>query len=132
MKKMDEAEDLHEYLDNLKLLVKEYVSLQKQHIKLSAIQHTAKFGAALLERLIAFILFALIVLFAALTLGFWLSRLTGSLVAGFGIVTILLIISVILLHAGRRTLLVNPLLGSLIRKLQEHSSGRNNSGSDEK
>lgn len=131
MKKTAEAEDLQSYLENMKQLITEYILLQKQAMRLSAIRYMAKFGGAILERLVGFILIALVTLFAAITLGFWLSSITGSLTAGFGLVTIGLILLAILIHLGRNRLFVNPLVNTLITKLHEHPS-ENHQSTDEK
>jgi F0F1-type ATP synthase assembly protein I len=66
----------------------------------------------------AFLAF-LVLIFAGLVLGFWLSELTQSYVKGFGITTIILILFFIFIAVFREKLFVNPIIRSIILRARE-------------
>ncbi len=79
----------------------------------------------------AFIAF-LVLIFAGLVLGFWLSDLTQSYVKGFGITTIILIVLFVVIALLREKLFVNPIIRSIIiRAREEVKMGKSDSDDEE-
>jgi hypothetical protein len=52
-----------------------------------------------------------------LTLGFWLSQLTGSYVAGFGYTSLAIILLIALIFAFRKILFLNPIISVSIKRI---------------
>lgn len=129
-KKTEEPEDLKQFAENMEELIREYISLQKQTARLTAIQYLAKAGGAVLDGVIGFILLCMVLLFGAITMGFWLSRLTGSYVSGFGLLSLILLVIAIILHLCRKILFVNPVLHNLVKKLYAGSGSQNKSNEE--
>lgn len=122
--KTEEPEDLQQFAANIKKLVKDYFSLQKQVARLTLIQYLAKAGGAVIDSVIGFVLMCMVLVFGAITLGFWLSELTGSYVRGFGFLTLILLVVAVVLHLCRKILFVNPVLHNLVKKLHEDAGGQ--------
>jgi hypothetical protein len=110
----------------MKQLAEEYYSLQKQTARLSLIRYLAKAGGATMDGLIRFVLVSAVVVFGAVTGALWLGKITGNLVTGFGLMTILLLILSLVIHALRKALFVNPLVHHLVRKLHKDTERSDN------
>jgi hypothetical protein len=130
MNKVEEPVNLSELAENMKRLVEEYYSLQKKTAGLTLIRYLAKTGGATMDGVIRVILVAAVFVFASVTCALWLGKITGSLVNGFGLMTIILLILSLIIHALRKSLFVNPLVHRLIRKLYNDTE-RSNTDYDE-
>ena len=130
MNKIEEPGNLSELAENMKQLAEDYYSLQKETARLTLIRYLAKAGGATMDGLVRFVLIAAILVFGAVTGALWLGKITGSLVSGFGLITILLLILSVIIHALRKSLFVNPLVHRLVRKLHNDTE-RSNTDYDE-
>jgi hypothetical protein len=62
------------------------------------------------------LLFGFVAAFASILFALWMSKLTGSLIWGFGITTLILLLKLILLTIFRHQLFVNPIIRMMIRR----------------
>ncbi|MEK7225874.1 MAG: hypothetical protein AAB221_09350, partial [Bacteroidota bacterium] len=76
--------------------------------KLKGIRLLSKIAGNFTWLIISLFLFLLFSVFAGLTLGFWLSNYTGSYTIGFGIVTLLILLKIVLLTIFRKKIFINP------------------------
>ena len=86
---------------------------------LRAVAVTAGQAASLLIGLFVFFLFAL---FAALTFAFWISRVAGSYVAGFGATALVVLLLFLLLFVMRKKLFVDPVIKAMLQAHQEKTN----------
>jgi lipopolysaccharide export LptBFGC system permease protein LptF len=118
---MSEAENLGNFFKENKKLVKEYIETRLEIYRLKAIKTISKTAGYFIWIIISLFLVFLLVTFAALVLGFWLSNLTGSYVAGFGITTLVILILIVVLALLRKTLFVNPIIRAVIDRANDDS-----------
>ena len=69
--------------------------------------------------IISLFLLFLVILFAGLVLGFWLSDLTHSYVKGFGFTTLILLFIFTVLAIFRKSWFVNPVIRVIIDRAAE-------------
>ncbi len=129
--KTEVPEDLQQLVENMKELAREYISLQKQTARLTLIQYLAKTAGSVMDGVIGFVLICMVLLFGAITAGFWLSQLTGSYISGFGLLTLILLAIAVILHLCRKILFVNPVLHNLVKKLHAGSASQNKNDHEE-
>ena len=99
-----------------------YAELKLELLKISTYEKGGKVLAVLSYGLLLFALVAIAVFFALLALGFLLSEWLHSTAAGFGIVSVLYIIQILLLIANRkrvRSKIINIIIASLINDEQK-------------
>ncbi len=84
---MSEKENIGSFVKQNSRLVREWLEAKIEVNKLLAIRYIAKAAGHLIWIVIALFLIFLLFIFGGLTAGFWLSSITGSYTAGFGIVT---------------------------------------------
>ena len=101
----------------LRSLVNERIQLVRLQL-LKAVAITAGQAASMLVGLFIFFLFAL---FAALTLAFWLSKVSGSYITGFGATALLVLLVFLLLFILRKRLFVDPVIKAMIRAHHEQN-----------
>lgn len=94
--------------------IQSYVKVQTEIVRLE-ITNKLAIGSSVLALffLIALILFVL-VLFIGLSAGLWLSDLFGSYVKGFGLITAILLLKLLVLIVFRRKLLLHPIQNAII------------------
>jgi hypothetical protein len=110
-------ETLGSFVRENKRLVKEWLETRLDIFKLKMIRSVSKSAGYLIWTIIAMLLFTLLMIFAGVTAGFWLSALTGSYSKGFGIVTLFILFLVLMLVIFRKTLFVNPVIRNLVSKM---------------
>ncbi|HVM87300.1 MAG TPA: hypothetical protein VMT76_03865 [Puia sp.] len=116
---MVENESLGSFFNTNKRLAKEYLETRLEIVKLSAIRIASKSAGYLVWLIISLFLVFLVVMFSGLTAGFWLSKLTGSYVSGFGIVTLALVLLFIVLTVFRKKMFLEPLMQIILARASE-------------
>lgn len=111
---MSEAENFGSFFRENKQLAKDYIDARLEIFRLGLIRILSKSAGYLIWVILSLFLFFLFLIFAGLVLGFWMSSLTGSYVAGFGITTGILLLVIVLLALFRRQLFVNPIIRMVI------------------
>jgi hypothetical protein len=129
---MNQPDNLGDFFRENKELLKVYVETKSEIFRLQAIRIFSKSMGLLAWMVIAAFIAFLVLIFAGLVLGFWLSDLTQSYVKGFGITTIILIVLFVVIALLREKLFVNPIIRSIIiRAREEVKIGKADNDDDE-
>jgi hypothetical protein len=118
---MTPQDNFQTFFTENKKLVKEYFDTRVEIGRLRLIKMFSKSAGHLIWLIVMLFLFSLLCIFIGLVAGFWLSELTGSYTKGFGLTTLGIFVLVILIIALRKTLIVNPIIRTIIRKSNEGS-----------
>ena len=116
---MSENESIGSFLKSNKSLAKDYLETRLEIFRLSGIRMASKSAGYLVWLIISLFLVFLIILFAGVTIGFWLSQLTDSFVIGFGIVAVALILLFVILTVFRKKLFLDPLMQVILDRASE-------------
>ena len=116
---MDQNETFGSFFKENKSLLKEYLETRLEIFRLNAIRMASHSAGVLAWLIISIFLIFLIVLFAGLTLGFWLSKLTGSHVMGFGLVSILFVVVFVVFTLLRKKLFLEPIMQMILDRASE-------------
>lgn len=116
---MIEKENLGSFLRENKELVKEYIDKRLEIFKLKMIRLFSKSAGYLIWIIVSLFLFFLLMTFIGLVIGFWLTKVTGSYVEGFGYTSLIMLAVIILLALLRKTLFINPMIRLMIRRSTE-------------
>ena len=93
---MSQPENLGSFINENKILAKEYLETRLEVIRLKGIRATSKAMGFFIWILISIFSLLLVMIFLGIVLGLWLSDLTGSYIQGFGITTLIFIFIVAL------------------------------------
>jgi len=102
-----------------KKIAKDYIEARFEIYKLKLIRIISKSAGYFVWMTISILVVLLFSIFLGLVAGFWLSELTGSYVLGFGIVTLVIMLKIIVLALLRKKLFVDPVIRNIIRRLNE-------------
>jgi hypothetical protein len=91
-------------------LLKEYVEVRLELIKLRTVRMASRTLSILLTGFIIIMLSLFILLFLGLTFSAWINALTGSAIAGYAATAGLYLLLLLLVIAFRKPLLQNPLI----------------------
>lgn len=116
---MNQPDNLGDFFKENKELLKVYAETKSEIFRLQAIRIFSKSMGLLAWMVIAAFIAFLILIFAGLVLGFWLSDLTQSYVKGFGLTTIILLVLFVAIAVFREKLFVNPIIRSIILRARE-------------
>lgn len=116
---MSDSENLGSFFRANKDLVKDYFETRVEIFRLSAIRTISKSAGNFVWIIISLFLLFLIILFAGLVLGFWLSDITHSFIKGFGITTIFLLIIFTVLIIFRKKWFVDPIVQMIVERATE-------------
>ena len=116
---MGENESIGSFLKNSKSLLKDYIETRLEIFRLSSIRMISKSAGYFVWMIVSLFLLFLIILFAGLTAGFWLSQLMDSYVKGFGVIVIVLILLFSALAFFRKKLFVEPFMQIIIDRASE-------------
>ena len=116
---MSENESMGSFLKSNKSLAKEYLETRLEIFRLSGIRMASKSAGYFVWLIISLFLIFLIILFAGVTIGFWLSQLMDSFVKGFGLITLALILLFAILTVFRKKLFLAPLMQIILNRASE-------------
>jgi len=100
--------------DNISDRFKDYIKLQVEIFKLKATEKGVRIVASLLTYLVLLVFAVLFLISGFLALGFYLSEVTGSNAAGFGCLTVILLLIVIVMVLIREKAMTKPLENKFI------------------
>ncbi len=123
---MNQPENLGAFIKTNKTLLKDYLETRMEIYRLQGVKASSKVIGYLIWLLISLFLIFLVIIFFALVLGLWLSELSGSLIMGFGLTSLILVFFVTLLVIFRKSLFVNPVVRAMISKLHEEDNQEEN------
>lgn len=98
-----------ENLQELFMLFKRYVELQKRFVQLEFVSKMTILFSAFILGIILFMLGTIAILFILLALASILSEAFRSPIAGYGIITALLLLSIGFVYSMRKKLIIDPL-----------------------
>jgi len=116
---MPATETIGSFFSENKKLVKDYFDTRLEIYKLKLIRIISKSAGYFVWMVVLSMFIFLFSIFLGLVAGFWLSNLTGSYVLGFGIVTLVIMVKIIMLALLRKKLFVDPVIRNIIRRLNE-------------
>ncbi|NOT50220.1 MAG: hypothetical protein HOP10_02975 [Chitinophagaceae bacterium] len=114
-----EKETFGTFFSSVKEHAENWVEAKKNIYKLKGIRLLSLLAGNFSWLVISLFLLLLFSVFIGLTLGFWLSSLTGSYITGFGIVTLLIAVKILLLAALKRKIFINPIIRMIIKQCQQ-------------
>jgi hypothetical protein len=120
---MSKPEDLGSFITESRDLITDYFETRLEVYRLQAIKAFSKTVGLIIWAILAMFLLFLVIIFAGLVLGFWLSELLNSQVYGFGLTTLILIGVIALLTVFRRQLFINPIIRGIIKQTQSDEPG---------
>lgn len=97
---------------------KEFLLNKKKMLQLDLSERGSKILSKLISRIIIFIFVIFLILFGSLTLSIGLSMHFDSYLAGFGIVTALYLVLIIVVYFFRRILITNPIVNMIIKDIE--------------
>lgn len=100
-------------------LIKDYIDIRVRIIQLRATRLFAKAAGNIAWMLVLLFMVFLLCIFIGLTMGFYLSSVTGSYTAGFGFTTLFILLLVLLLVMLRKRLFIDPIIKTVIKSLND-------------
>jgi hypothetical protein len=116
---MSEPENLGSFFKENKSLLKQYIETRLEIFRLQAIKISSKSAGYLVWIIVSLFLLFLIAIFSGMTLGYWLSALTGSYVEGFGLTALFMLLLFVFFAIFRKKLFVKPLVKTIIQNSME-------------
>jgi hypothetical protein len=101
--------------DHLINTVEEYFKTRQELSKLIAIQKTSAVAGGLFSSIVIFLLFFFVIVFASISLAYFISMYTGKPYLGFTVITLLYLIAGIIAYAKRKALLEKPVMNAMIK-----------------
>jgi hypothetical protein len=114
-----EKETFGSFFSSVKEHSVSWLEAKKNIYTLKAIRLASKIAGNFAWLIVSLFLFLLFSVFIGLTLGFWFSSLTGSYIAGFGIVTALILLKIVLLTVLKKKIFIDPVIRKFIRLSKE-------------
>lgn len=96
-----------------------YIENKKKIIQLDLTERATGILSKLISRIIIFIFIIFFTLFASLTLSIGLSMYFNSFLAGFGIVTALYLVLIVLVVIFRKILITHPLINLIVKDINQ-------------
>ena len=94
--------------------IQDYFNSEKELLRLKIVKKGSEVTAAIFSYLFIIMLFLMVLGFAGIWLGLWLSDVFGSFIIGFGVTALFYFVCLILAVAFRNSLIVKPLVNLLI------------------
>jgi beta-lactamase regulating signal transducer with metallopeptidase domain len=126
---MPDSDNLGSFISENKKLAKEYLETKIDITRLRLIRIVSKLSGYFIWVIVSLFLLSLLITFIGLTLGFWLSQLTGSYAKGFGLTSIFIFLVILLIMALRKVLFVNPIIRGIIKNTNEDDMHHENQAS---
>jgi hypothetical protein len=111
---MGKTENVASFIRENKEALKEYAETRYEIYRLKGIRTVSKTAGFLGWIIISLFLLFLVVIFGGMTLAYWLSNVFGSIVMGFGVTTLFLLLVFVLLAVFRKQLFINPVISTII------------------
>jgi hypothetical protein len=113
---MENTPDVWQFLEESKKTLQEYIELKIEIFNLKFIRKSSSIGGIIVWLLILAFLILLILFFAGITLGIWLSNVFNSYVLGFATTTGILVVITLVLTLARKKLFINPIIRIMVRE----------------
>jgi hypothetical protein len=116
---MSQPQNIGSFIAENKDLVKEYLDTRMEIYRLQSTRVVAKSAGMIAWIFLSLLLGFLFLLFGGLMLAYWFAGIFNSIVKGFGLVALLILIVFVLIAAFRRALFVDPVIQAIIQKSKE-------------
>ncbi|TAF46340.1 MAG: hypothetical protein EAZ51_02280 [Sphingobacteriales bacterium] len=110
-------ENPKEDLEQISHRIKDYIKLQLEIIQLKATEKGVRMVAYLITYLVLGLFVILFLLAGFLALGFYFAQVTGSNAAGFGCLSLILLLLVVILFIIKNKTLIKPLENKFIENI---------------
>ena len=127
---MNQPENLGAFIKTNKTILQDYLETRIEIYRLQGVKAASKAIGYLIGLLVSLFLVFLVIIFLGLVLGFWLSDLSGSLIVGFGLTSLIMVFFVFLLVLFRKSLFINPVVKKMISQLHEEDNQEENNEID--
>ena len=128
---MKPADDMGGFLKDSKEILLDYLETRIEIARLKGIKAFSKSAGFLIWVMVFLLMFGLVAAFASILFALWMSKLTGSLIWGFGITTLILVLKLVLLTVFRHQLFVNPIIRIMIRRINSVTISNTPSANEE-
>ena len=116
---MSQPDNLGSFFAQNKSLLKEYLETRMEIYRLQSVRLFAQSAGLFVWVLLSLFLGFLFLMFGGMMVAFWFSNMFHSYVKGFGMVTLLILLVIVLLTLFRKVLFVEPVIHSVIQKSKE-------------
>ncbi|HVX27491.1 MAG TPA: phage holin family protein [Parafilimonas sp.] len=103
------------FFKDTKQKLEQYIQQRILLLRLQATEKISKIASAIITSILLVIVLLFVLFFASITAGFWLSDLTNSLIAGFGIVALFYLLVFLFIIIFLRKILQSMFINKLIR-----------------
>ena len=108
-----------DFIKENKSIAREYLDIRLEILRLQLVRMFSKSAGYFIWTIVFLLLLLLFMLFAFLIVGFWLSELTGSIIIGFTMTAIIILMIAAVVTLLRRILFVNPIIRNTIRHMEK-------------
>lgn len=122
---MSTKSSLGDFVKENKSIVSEYLDIRLEILRLQLIRIFSKSAGYFIWTIVSLFLLLLFMIFIFLLIGFWLSEMTGNLIVGFAMTSIIILILGAVITLLRRILFVNPIIKNTIRYIEKEESAKN-------
>ncbi|HEY2726136.1 MAG TPA: phage holin family protein [Parafilimonas sp.] len=107
------------YFQDTKKKVKHYINQRILLLRLQATEKVSHIAAAIITATVIAVIAMFLLIFASITAGYWLAGVTGSLIAGFGIVALFYFVVFLLVILFLRKILQGFFINKFINLLHK-------------
>jgi len=107
------------YFQETKVKLNQYIKRRILLIQLQAADKASRIASALIATVLLIVIGLFVLIFASVTAGYWLAGLTGSLSAGFGIVTLFYLVVFLFVMFVLRKIVRNFFIDKFIRLIHK-------------
>jgi hypothetical protein len=107
--------------------ISDYFKTQRSLVVLKFIRVIANLAGRFTWMITMVFLFFLLLVIICIILGSWLTRLTGSIEAGYGIVAFLLLVLILMVTRFRRALFIDPVARALHQQIISNEESKKES-----
>lgn len=118
--RMKDSEKLLYTLGETTEYAKNYIQLQKEIVKIELIEGSSQLLSSLISRMVALMIVLFTLLFASLTVAIALSIWLNSFIWGFGLMTLIFVITAIVIIVQRERLITIPMLRFILKDLYKN------------
>jgi hypothetical protein len=114
-------DDFSTFFRENKALLREYVDIRTELLRLQGIRLLARSFSFLMVGVVVVLMALFILFFLGIAFAYWIASLTGSQIVGFLCAAALFLVVLVLFIALRRVLFQNPLIRLFIRESDSHA-----------
>ena len=121
-----------DFIKENKGIAREYLDIRLEILRLQLVKMFSKSAGYFVWTIVSLLLLLLFMLFVFLIAGFWLSELTGSIITGFALTAVIILVTAAVITLLRRILFVNPIIRNTIRQMEKEKEENSDNVNPEK